>query len=124
MKIVINETSPVPIYEQIMNGIIRMIALGEFEEDGKLPSVRELAVFLKVNPNTVAHTFSELSGKGMIYSKRGLGNFISKGAKKKCLENVIRKVRTNISGEIKILSDIGLPAKEINKIINEVRRGK
>ncbi len=124
MRLTINETSPVPIYEQIEYGIIQMIAFGDYSENDKLPSVRDLAVFLKVNPNTVARAFSELSSRNIIYVKRGIGNFIVKGAKKTCRKSILEKIRNTISRELDTLEIAGFSKKEITNLLKEIRSEK
>lgn len=69
--------SRVPIFEQIQNGIIRLVHYGVLLPDEQLPSVRNLAQELGVNPNTVQKAYQQLEGSGMIYSVAGRGSFVS-----------------------------------------------
>ncbi|MFZ2539824.1 MAG: GntR family transcriptional regulator [Oscillospiraceae bacterium] len=73
----IDYRSGVAIYEQIIKGIERLIHCGGLEKDQKLPSVREFSAELAVNPNTIQKAYSALEQKGMIYSVKGRGNFVS-----------------------------------------------
>ena len=66
-----------PIYDQIVNGIIKLRALGVLKADDKLPSVRALASELRVNPNTVQKAYAILEADKIIYSISGKGSFIS-----------------------------------------------
>lgn len=66
-----------PIYEQIMDELRKMIISGVFAPDEKLPSVRELAQQLAINPNTIQRAYRELELSGYIYSVAGRGNFAS-----------------------------------------------
>jgi GntR family transcriptional regulator len=66
-----------PIYLQIAELICEKIILKTFREDERIPSVREMAVQLEVNPNTVMRTFEFLQGKDIINNKRGVGYFVS-----------------------------------------------
>lgn len=72
------------IYDYLCDRVLK----GEFKADEKVPSVRELAVELEVNPNTVMRTVERLLQQEIIYAKRGMGNFLSPEA-----ENIIREVR-------------------------------
>ncbi len=63
------------IYLQIADYICDRIQLGDYKEGEKIPSVRELAVALEVNPNTVVRAYDDLQQKDIIYTKRGLGFF-------------------------------------------------
>ena len=76
MRIIINNASQQPIYEQIVDKMQRLIAGGALEPDEKLPSVRSLAVELSINPNTIQRAYSELERSGFIYSVKGRGNFV------------------------------------------------
>ena len=70
------------IYLQIADYICEKILLAEWNVEEKIPSVRDLAVQLEVNPNTVARTYDFLKQRDIIYDKRGIGYFIaSQGAK-------------------------------------------
>lgn len=57
-----------PIYEQIKNGLKRLIVTGALKEGDKLPSVRSLATELAINPNTIQKAYNELENEGYIYS--------------------------------------------------------
>ncbi|RYF92891.1 MAG: GntR family transcriptional regulator, partial [Chitinophagaceae bacterium] len=65
------------IYLQIADYVCEKVLLKEWEGEYKIPSVRELAVQLEVNPNTVARTYDFLKQQDIIYDKRGIGYFIS-----------------------------------------------
>ena len=71
----VNYRDPRPIYEQIMDELRKMIISGVFAPDEKLPSVRELAQQLAINPNTIQRAYRELELSGYIYSVAGKGNF-------------------------------------------------
>ena len=66
-----------PIYEQIKDGLKKLIVTGGLAADERLPSVRALATQLSINPNTIAKAYSELEAKGVIYSVPGRGSFVS-----------------------------------------------
>lgn len=66
-----------PIYEQIMQNVKNMILAGVWKADDQLPSVRQLAQELGINPNTIQKAYNELEWQGVIYSLRGRGSFVS-----------------------------------------------
>jgi GntR family transcriptional regulator len=68
-----------PIYIQIVDEVRRALVLGTLPPDGPLPSVRDLAVKLRVNPNTVSQAYRELERQGMVYVRRGQGTYASPG---------------------------------------------
>lgn len=66
-----------PIYEQIVDKYKMLILRGVLRPDDKLPSVRNLAVELSINPNTIQRAYAELERQGYIYTVKGKGNFVS-----------------------------------------------
>lgn len=64
-----------PIYEQIKEGLRRLVITGAIAKDEKLPSVRELASELAINPNTIQRAYRELESEGYIYTVSGKGSF-------------------------------------------------
>jgi GntR family transcriptional regulator len=77
MRVLIDNADSRPIYVQIMDEIRRGIVLGTLRPDDALPSVRQLAVDLRVNPNTVAQAYRELERDGVVHMRRGQGTFVS-----------------------------------------------
>ena len=72
----LNYRDPRPIYEQLKEKLRRMILSGALAEGEKLPSVRELAGQLSINPNTIARAYRELESEGFLYSVTGRGSFV------------------------------------------------
>lgn len=70
-----------PVYEQIKEKFIELIINNALREGDKLPSVRELASMLTVNPNTISKAYSRLEDEGMIETLKGKGTFVRAGAK-------------------------------------------
>lgn len=68
-----------PIYEQIKDGLRQLMLSGVLKENAKLPSVRELAVKLTINPNTIQRAYRELEAEGCIVSIPGKGSFVAAG---------------------------------------------
>lgn len=64
-----------PIYEQIKDGLRKLVISGTLQPDEKLPSVRELASSLAINPNTIQRAYKDLESEGYIYSIQGKGSF-------------------------------------------------
>lgn len=73
--VIINYKDPRPIYEQVKDGLSRQIISGVLESGEKLPSVRDLAAALAINPNTIQRAYRELETEGYIYSVAGKGSF-------------------------------------------------
>lgn len=73
----LNYRDPRPIYEQVKDGIRKLAYSGVVEPDEKLPSVRELASTLAINPNTISRAYKELEQEGFLYTLTGKGTFIN-----------------------------------------------
>lgn len=73
----INTRDPRPIYLQIKESLIRLILSGALQTDEKLPSVRDLAGSLAINPNTIARAYRELEAEGFVYSVTGRGSYVA-----------------------------------------------
>ena len=73
----LNYRDPRPIYEQDKDGIRKLAYSGVLGPDDKLPSVRELAMKLAINPNTISRAYKELEQEGFIYTVTGKGTFIN-----------------------------------------------
>ena len=67
-----------PIYEQIKDGLRKLVVTGAVKTDEKLPSVRELATSLSINPNTIQKAYRELEQEGYIYTIAGKGSYAAK----------------------------------------------
>ncbi len=94
MYLHIDTSSSIAIFTQITNQVKYSVAMGAYSADDKLPSVRELAVQLRVNPNTVVKAYRDLEREGVVYTQRGLGVFVSKQA-----PSISRKERKRIIDE-------------------------
>lgn len=75
------------IYLQICDAICENILNGSLASDARIPSVREYGSEIGVNPNTVMRSYEKLTNEGIIYNRRGIGYFISPGAKEIVLES-------------------------------------
>ena len=84
---------PRPIYEQIMSEIRKAIVRGALHADDPLPSTRQLALDLRVNPNTVQQAYRELEREGVVYVLRGRGSFVNGAKRSKALHaTVVREI--------------------------------
>lgn len=79
-------SQPKGIYQQIADQMQDRILQGEWLEGERIPSIRELAVDIGVNPNTVTKTYQSLTDLGVIETQRGRGYFVAHGARKKILD--------------------------------------
>ena len=77
MLITIDYQDKRPIYEQITEKIKNLIVVGVLTENDKIPSVRNMAIEMSINPNTIQRAYQELERDGYIYTVKGRGNFVS-----------------------------------------------
>ncbi len=77
MQIKIDNASDRPVYQQIIDQVKRDIALGRLAKDEKLPTVRQLAGQLAINPNTIAKAYQQMEREGIITTKPGAGTFVA-----------------------------------------------
>ncbi len=107
------EDNSKPIYLQIADSLCDRILSGELGEEEKIPSVREYAADIGVNPNTVVRAYDILSTNGIIFQKRGIGYFISDGAKDKVKDALKKKFFAEIlPGIRKTMSLLGIKPSE------------
>ena len=103
--ILIDYKSRTPIYEQIIENVKALIVSGVLERDAQLPSVRQLAQELAINPNTIQRAYAELEREGIIYSLKGRGNFVgsSLGELRSVQQNALLSQLEALSIELKRL---------------------
>ncbi len=111
-----------PIYLQIKDSVRNMIITGAVSEEERLPSVRELARELAINPNTIQRAYRELEQEGYIYSVAGKGYFADR------VQEVDRE-RTNellqtVREAARELLFLGVTEEELSQLISEVRGGE
>lgn len=93
--IIIDYKDTRPIYEQIVEKFKVLILKGGMQPDEQMPSVRNLAIELSINPNTIQKAYAELERQGFIYTVKGRGNFVSGNGrlveerKKECLHKIL-----------------------------------
>lgn len=75
--IAVDPGSSIPIYAQIVESVERLVATGRLRPGAQLPTVRQLAVDLRVNANTIARAYLELDRRGVISSQQGRGTYVS-----------------------------------------------
>lgn len=106
-----------PIYEQVVDRFKKLILHGVLCPDDKLPSVRNLAVDLSINPNTIQRAYAELERQGYIYTVKGKGNFVSDN------RQLLLKYREELFGQLKTLCraafDVGITKEELVQSIRE-----
>lgn len=101
------------IYHQIAEQICCRILEGEWSQS-QLPSIRELASALGVNPNTVSKSYQWLTEKEIIYSQRGLGYFLSEGARERALQQMRKEfIQRELPRLFETMRHLGIDFEEL-----------
>jgi DNA-binding transcriptional regulator YhcF (GntR family) len=106
-----------PIYKQIEEYFYSQILKQKWTEEERIPSVREVAVLMEVNPNTAMRAFHGLQEQDIIYNKRGVGYFVGEGALKKVKE-IKRKefIEVNLPAIFKDMNQLDITFEELKKL--------
>ncbi|MCB2307939.1 GntR family transcriptional regulator [Clostridium estertheticum] len=107
-----------PIYLQIMDIIKMDIVIGKLKSNDKLPSVREMATNLNVNPNTLQRSYQELERLGIVYTQRGTGTFVVES--EKMVDDLKREMAKEvIDSFILRMRNLGFNDNEIIKSVSK-----
>lgn len=107
-----------PLHEQIQLGIKNMIVSGVLAQNEKLPSVRELAVSLTVNPNTVQRAYKDLETEGLIYSVVGRGNFVAEVVKRD--DGKINELYKQLESTLRELAWLEEPKQKLDVFVEKI----
>ena len=105
-----------PIYEQVKDSLRQLMLTGVLKENEKLPSVRELAVQLAINPNTIQRAYRELEAEGYIVSIPGKGSFVSGGGAQDAHREELKAAFLAAARE---LYAIGMTEEELHLLLKE-----
>lgn len=113
----------IPVYEQLKRQIRLRIVSGKLVDDEKLPSIRELATILRINPNTVVKAYNHLESDGFVTSRKGLGYFVVAGREN--LQKDREIIFSDLTAEfISRLTELGFASEEIVKGLSDRLRGE
>jgi len=118
MNINLDYKSRVPIYEQIVNEVERYVALKILKPLEQMPSIRDLACQLGINPNTVKKAYSILEEKSVIQTISTKGTFIADKVSK-VVDNKIKDIEIKIADCVKELENLGMSKSDILKELNK-----
>jgi GntR family transcriptional regulator len=118
VMIQIDNSSSKALYEQVYEEIQRLILSRALKPDEKLPSVRELAAMVKINPNTIQKAYKSLEEDNYIYTVKGKGNFVNNTVE---LRNVYRRnTEEKLNEAVCSLKNLGLKDDYIVELVEEV----
>lgn len=115
----IDETSPVPLYEQLLEQAALAVAAGRLAVGDGLPSVRNLAAELRINPNTAARALREMERYGLAEARRGLGSVVAEGARQAAGPLARRALARQLGGVVDVGRQLGLDLTEIQAALAE-----
>jgi len=116
--ILIDNNSSKALYEQIYEEITRLILSKALKPDEKLPSVREMAAMVKINPNTIQKAYKSLEEDNYIYTVKGKGNFVRNSEE---LRNThMKNMEDRLKETIKSLKNLGLKDDYIIELVEKI----
>ena len=118
----INPTDPTPLYAQLTRAIQFAITIGKLAIGDQLPTVRQLAVDLRINANTVAKVYSELERTGVVETRRGVGTFV-------CARHFEARHKKRQESELRdfadrVIAESGALGFSIDDLIDQLERRK
>jgi len=115
----INPHSGVPVYRQMIDQIKYYVASGALKAEDQLPSIRELAQALAINPTTVVRVYSELEREGVVEMRHGKGAFITASGRRMSAaerDRTLRRLARQLAVEAR---QMGAPAGQVLKVVRE-----
>lgn len=112
-----------PVYEQIADKLEMLAMRGALEPEEQLPSVRQLAAELSINPNTVQKAYGELLSRGVIYSVKGRGNFVSDTVEE-LKERRLTEIRRQIESLVRQARELGTTGEEVRQMLLSICGGE
>ncbi|MGI6453097.1 MAG: GntR family transcriptional regulator [Syntrophomonadaceae bacterium] len=119
MHLHIDPSSSIPLYQQLVDTMKEAVARGFYSPGEKIPTVRELAAELTINPNTVAKAYQKLEQEGIITTMRSRGTFIASRAKVYSQEEVSRMLKPALDRLRVDAYHLGLSPRELRKLVLE-----
>ena len=122
MKILISNSSSVPIYEQIKNSIIEQIMNEELKEDEALPSIRSLALDIHISVMTIKKAYDELEKEGYIITRQGKGSFVAPKNLEFVKERKQQEMEDHLEKAIEIANTLRISMNEVKELIDILDR--
>lgn len=117
MRLLINNSSMQPIYEQLVDQVKQLIVTGELKEEEILPSVRTLSRDLKISALTVKKAYDRLEEEGFIITVHGKGSFVAPANRELILEANRRQVETDLELAIRKGKSCGMTNRDITELV-------
>ncbi len=124
MKIIIDNQSGKPIYEQIYFQLKSQIISGELPEDSPLPSIRNLAKDLRISVITTKRAYEELETEGFIYTLPGKGSFVATANTELLREENLRKIEEHLEAAVTLAQSCKLSKEDIIEMLDCIMEEK
>ncbi len=119
LKFNIDNTSPIPVYQQVKQAIVLDIMSLRLKDGDQLPSIRSLAKILKLNPNTVAKVYYSLEEEGFIQGRRGSG-YLVKAQKSKLDKLKLSMIEDEFKGFLQKAFSLGFTKEDIEALMRRL----
>jgi DNA-binding transcriptional regulator YhcF (GntR family) len=110
------------IYLQVARYVFDKILGSDWKENDRIPAIRELAIEMQVNPNTVARSYAYLQDQGIIHNERGIGYFVSDGALERCLQ--VRRsefMEQELPRMLRAMDQLSITPEEIGRLYRKYK---
>ncbi len=124
IQLSIDSSSGVPFYRQIIQLIEHAILAGKLAPGDKLPTIRALAIELKINPNTIAKAYSELELRGIVTTQVGSGTFVSAMPTDSARDELLRRIDDVAGRFVRDMSALGLDREHMIAIVRDYKEEK
>lgn len=124
MRILLSNSSPDPIYEQIKDEIKRQIVTGELKDGEILPSIRKLAMDLQISVITTKRAYDDLEKEGLIASVAGKGTFVAAKNKELIREKKLKLIERKLEEAVAAAKMLGVKDKELEKLLSVLLKEK
>jgi GntR family transcriptional regulator len=115
--ITLSNSDPLPLYDQVKEGVRAAVLRGELAPGDAMPSFRNLAADLRVSLITVKRAYDDLSAEGVLFTRPGRGTFIAETAREACIEAGKRRVRELLEEAVSRARSIGMSETELLTIL-------
>lgn len=117
----LDPSNPVPLFQQIADGIRHALAAGAYLPGDPIPSIRAQAQRLRINPNTIQRAYEQLERDGLIESRKGLGMFVTSRADDSARAAIVEALRQSLAAAIRAARAAGLSADQIDAAFDQAR---
>lgn len=119
MQLRISSADGVPIYQQIVNQVRRLLAAGRLQAGEELPPIRTLAEQLTINPNTVARAYLELERAGVVTKRHGSGTYVSAGISPLSQREKLKVLRERVDALLVEAGHLGVDLDSVVDLLRE-----